>query len=104
MRLSPDMDGIPQKSLSLLSFSLMKKTNKRDVRVVPVSCCLGEQGRSPKLDSMCKSLSKHKVSEEVNCQFARRISHVATTGMAPASGKRSSRKATQDHSAWSIVS
>src|SRR5260221_790913 len=57
----------------------MKKTNKRDVHLMSVSCCLGGQGRSPKLDSMCKSSSKHKVTEEVNFQFARRISHVATT-------------------------
>jgi hypothetical protein len=46
-----------------------------------VSCCLGGQGRSPKLDSLCKSSSKHKVTEEVNFQFARRISHVATTAI-----------------------
>src|SRR5258708_30879364 len=57
----------------------MKKTNKRDVHVMSVSCCLGGQGRSPKLDSMCKSSSKHKGTEEVNFQFARRISHIATT-------------------------
>ena len=59
----------------------MKKTNKKDVHVMSVSCCLGGQGRSPKLDSMGKSSSKHTVTEEINFQFARRISHVATTGL-----------------------
>ncbi len=58
----------------------MKKTDKRDVHVMLVSCCQGGQGRSPKLDSMRKSSPKHKVTEEVNFQFARRISHVAITG------------------------
>ena len=62
-----------------MSFSLEKVTNKRDVRVMTVSCCLGGQGRSPKLDSIGKSSSKHKVTEEINYQFARRISYVATT-------------------------
>jgi flavin-dependent dehydrogenase len=47
--------------------------------VMSVSCCLGGQGRAPKLDSMGKSSSKHKVTEEVNFQCVRRISHVATT-------------------------
>jgi hypothetical protein len=60
---------------------LTKKTNKRDVHVMSVSCCLGGQGCSPKLDSMGKSSSKHKGTEEVNFQFARRISHVATTAL-----------------------
>src|SRR5215470_1366905 len=46
-----------------------------------VSCCLGGQGCSSKRDSRCKSSSKHKVTEEVNFQFARRISHVATGAM-----------------------
>jgi hypothetical protein len=35
----------------------------------------------PKLDSPCLSSSKHQITEEGNSHCARRISHVASTGM-----------------------
>src|SRR5216683_7701286 len=39
------------------------------------------KGVPPELDSTCISSSKHDITEEVNSQFARRISHVASTGV-----------------------
>jgi hypothetical protein len=57
----------------------LKETKKKDVRIIVSELLPGWARTFPKLDSMCISSSIRKVTEEVNYQFARRISHVATT-------------------------
>jgi hypothetical protein len=39
------------------------------------------KGVPPELDSTCVSSSKHEITEEVNSQFARRISQVDSTAL-----------------------
>jgi hypothetical protein len=46
-------------------------------------CIAASEGKEvpPELDSTCVSSSKHEITEEVNSQFARRISQVDSTAL-----------------------
>jgi len=66
---------------SCLSFFLRKEPITRDVRLIE-SRVTAPEGKDvpPKSDSLCNSSSKHYITEEVNYQFAQRITNVASTG------------------------